>query len=174
MATAGYRRQAGAPALYIRQVLRLYIGPAVVKCVQICCSPSQAPSGYIQLGAGCPATQCERSRGSLSGRRHAVADSVRAWPGAPLAVTNGHIRQFWVPLGSGGDVRRPRGISRAGADQWIREVRVSPWAMSRYRWQVPRPGLACRWHVCGVAWVVRSDGRARPLVRPAHAPTRHR
>jgi len=100
MATAGYRRQAGAPALYIRQVLRLYIGPAVVKCVQICCSPSQAPSGYIQLGAGCPATQCERSRGSLSGRRHAVADSVRLWPGALPAVTNGHIRQFWVPLGA--------------------------------------------------------------------------
>jgi hypothetical protein len=173
MATAGYRRQAGAPALYIRQVLRLYIGPAVVKCVQICCSPSQAPSGYIQLGAGCPATQCERSRGSLSGRRHAVADSVRV----ARCTTSRHERPYppiLGALGSGGDVRRPRGISRAGADQWIREVRVSPWAMSRYRWQVPRPGLACRWHVCGVAWVVRADGRARPLVRPAHAPTRHR
>jgi hypothetical protein len=52
------------PAGYVLRLL--YIGPAVVTCLKICCSPSrlpasgQGPSSYSRSRAGCPATQCER------------------------------------------------------------------------------------------------------------------
>jgi len=65
-------------------VAHIYRGPAVVTCLEICCSLSlllvsgSAPSGYSRPGPGCPATQCERGRGPLALAGTPNADYGRA------------------------------------------------------------------------------------------------
>ena len=71
----------------------LYIGPAFVTCLEICCSPSRgpvsgpAPSGCSEPRAGGLATQCERGRVRSAPAGTPNADLVRrgllagsSWP----------------------------------------------------------------------------------------------